>query len=564
VAALAQALGVRPLVAELLLRRGIAEPEQARRFLDPTLDQLHDPFLLKGMAQAAERLATALAQGQRIAISGDYDVDGITSSALLGHFLKAAGGDAQVFIPSRFDHGYGLTPASVEALMQIRPRLVVTVDNGITARAEVERLHAAAIETIVTDHHLPLAEGVPAGIVVNPLQPGCPYPFKRISGCGVTFKLVTALRKLLRERGWWSPARPEPNLKEYLDLVAIGTVADIVPLVDENRVFVHHGLEVLNRRDPLHPRRPGIAALAAVARAESITARTIGFQLAPRLNAAGRMTDGGLGVELLLATEPERAQALALQLDGENSARRQTGDEMFREAVRLIEAGGLAARGALLVASPAFHEGVIGIVASRLVERYHLPALVLAENGRSYRGSARSLPGLNVTQAIAAGADLLEQFGGHPAAGGCKLAKERLPAFRERFLAACEAEARRAGPPALQLDARLDPATLDPGLVEQLLRLEPYGHGNPEPAFVLEHTALPAAPPKVLKERHLKWTLGRGLDLFAPGLAEGYAPSPDLLYQVTLGFNEFRGNRRMQLTVQGTATRDALVEGAER
>ena len=553
--ALCDEAGVHPLVADMLLRRGIADPEAARVFFQPGLDGLHDPFLLKGMDAAVERIARALKSGGRIVVSGDYDVDGTTSSALLTHFLRAAGAgpeSLEFFIPNRFEHGYGLTPATVDALLERKPALVITVDNGITAVEEVARLRAEGVDTIVTDHHLPRPEGVPPGIVINPLQAGCGYPYKRISGCGVAFKLITALRKRLREQGHWGEELPEPNLKRYLDLVAIATVADVVPLTGENRLLVHHGLIELNAG----PRRPGVEALLAngnKARGREdpgrVTSRTIGFRLGPRLNAAGRMKDGALATELLLSEDPARAAELAEVLEHENDNRRTVGDAMFRDAVRRIEEGGLERAAGIVVSSQDFHEGIIGIVASRLVERYHRPVLVLAENGGSWKGSARSVPGIDVTEAIAAGGSLMENYGGHPGAGGCRFDKDRLEEVTSRFQEACGRQAGRAEAPARVLDGQLEPGGLDEALVEQVLRMEPFGHENEEPTFLIEQDALPA-PPEVLKERHLKWRVAPGVEMVGWNLAGGHAAEAGAAYRVRLGFNEYRGRKTVQLTVE--------------
>lgn len=564
VAELIRETGIEPLVADLLWRRGIRTPESLQRFLEPSLDQLHDPFLLKGMDEAVRVLAEACAAGARIVVSGDYDVDGITSSALLTDFLRRAGvTNLATFIPNRFDHGYGLTSRTVDALLALAPQVVVTVDNGITALGEVDRLRAAGVTTVITDHHLPREEGVPAGIVVNPLQPGCGYPFKRISGCGVTLKLVTALRKTLRERGWWSAARPEPNLKDWLDLVAIGTVADVVPLTEENRVLARHGLEVLNR-----PRlRPGIEALLAVSRHDRgdgrVTARTIGFQLAPRLNAAGRMKEGMLGVDLLLAERPEAAIELARQLDLANDERRSTGEEMLREALARIQQDRLDHAAGIVVTAPGFHEGVIGILAARLVERYQRPVVVLAESGGALKGSARSVPGVNVTEAITSCAPLLLEFGGHAGAGGLKLPADRLAAFREGFLADCARQLREVAPPSLWLDARLDPKRLSLELAEQFGRLEPFGQDHGEPAFLIEGADLPEAP-QILKDKqgrdkHLKWSLGPNAEMLGWSMAAQAPHAHQLRYKVRLSVNEFRGRRRAQLTVDEAVAADEAL-----
>jgi single-stranded-DNA-specific exonuclease len=543
--------GLHPVVAEILLRRGVETAEAAQRFLRPSLQHLHNPFELKGMTEAVAAIGEALEAGLPIVVSGDYDVDGITSSAMLTHFLRAAGAQGlRTFIPNRFGHGYGLTTRTVDALLELKPALIVTVDNGITAIAEVERLQQAGVRTVVTDHHLPRAEGVPPGIVVNPVQPGCLYPFKKLSGCGVTLKLMMALRERLRDKGWWSAQRPEPNLKDYLDLVAIGTIADVVPLLDENRVLARAGLEVLNRIQ----RRPGVQALLAVARVEkAVTARTIGFQIAPRLNAAGRMTDASVAVELLLAEDMPRALELAARLDQDNSDRRVKGDEMFKEALARIEGERLAEGAGIVVASSAFHEGIIGIVAARLVERFDRPVVVLAENGQSFKGSARSIPGINVTDAIAACAALLEEYGGHAGAAGCKFAKPHLPEFRAGFVAACLRLGENAEELVVRLDAQLRPQTADGDrltvLADQIAQLEPFGQEHEEPAFLVDSGDLGVAPAP-LAEKHLKWTLSPQLEMVGWRMA-GQLPLPaHSQFRVRMGLNEYRGTRKVQLTVE--------------
>jgi single-stranded-DNA-specific exonuclease len=543
--------GLHPVVAEILLRRGIDTAAAAERFLRPSLQHLHNPFQLLGMTEAVNAIGQALEEGQSIVVSGDYDVDGITSSAMLTHFLRAAGAQhLRTFIPNRFGHGYGLTTRTVDALLELKPALIVTVDNGITASAEVDRLQRAGVRTVVTDHHLPRAEGVPPGIVVNPVQPGCPYPFKKLSGCGVTLKLMMALRERLRDKGWWSGKRPEPNLKDYLDLVAIGTVADVVPLLDENRVLARAGLEVLNRIQ----RRPGVQALLAVARVDkAITARTIGFQIAPRLNAAGRMTDASIAVELLLAEDMPRALELATQLDQDNAERRTKGEEMFKEALTRIEEERLAEGEGIVVASPNFHEGIIGIVAARLVERFDRPVIVLAENGNAFKGSARSIPGINVTDAIAANAALLEEYGGHAGAAGCKLPKPRLAEFRTGFVAACRRLGEHAEAPVVRFDAQLRPKDTDAALLtalaDQLTLLEPFGQEHEEPAFLV-NTADLGVTPAPLAEKHIKWQVSQQVEMVGWRMAGQLPLSSDAQFRVRVGMNEYRGSRKVQLTVE--------------
>ena len=540
-------LGIHPVIAGILQRRGVTTLEEARRFLQPRLEHLHDPFLLKGMEEAVALIVRTLASNGRIVISGDYDVDGVTASALLGQFLRDSGSEnLDIFIPSRFDHGYGLTAAATEALLERNPDLVITVDNGITAVEEVALLHSAGVATIITDHHMPREAGIPPGIVINPLQPGCPYPFKAISGCGVAFKLVMALRKRLREAGWWNPQRPEPNIKNCLDLVAIGTIADVVPLLGENRVITHFGLEMLNRPD----RRAGVEALLSFGRPEPVSAHTVAFRIGPRINAAGRMAEGSLAVDLLLAENGERAMALAQRLESENDKRRAKGAEMQREAEALVTGDGASPSAGIVVCSPSFHEGIIGITAARLVDKFHRPAVVMAENGDNLKGSARSLAGINVTKALESCADLLIAFGGHPGAAGCKLARENLPQFRERFAQACAEMTPNGEPPPTFLDGRLDPSTLSEAFVQQLAQLEPFGHQNEEPAFLVEQNELKTAP-EMFGKGHAKWRLPGRAEMIAWRADESLRnPHPETTYRVRAEINRYRGSRNLQLIVE--------------
>ena len=548
-APLRETLGLHPLVADVLARRGVLAPEQARDFLQPKLTQLHSPLLLKGMEPAVARIEAAIRAGEPIVVSGDYDVDGMGSTALLMRFFADCGVErVQCFIPNRFAHGYGLTPATVEALLEMQPRLVITVDNGITAIDEVAALHDAGVDTVITDHHLPLEAGVPPGIVVNPQQPGCDYPDKTISGCGVAFKLITALRARLRESGWWSDARPEPNLKRYLDLVAIATIADVVPLVGENRVLTQHGLEVLNTME----RRAGVAALLAHCRylpPGGLEAETVAFQIAPRLNAAGRMSDGALAVRLLLEDNPERAADLAQVLEEENLRRRETGDQMFALARDMVKAAG-GDPPAIVVAHAEFHEGLIGIIAARLTERFGKPALVMAENGATYKGSARGIPGFHVARAIAAGAEHLERDGGHAGAGGCSVEKNNLAAFTDAFLQNCTLQLQGVGAPPRYLEGQLLPGEVSVALVDQMQALAPFGEGNAAPEFLLRGQQL-TAPPSLLKERHLKWVLSPEVEMVGWNMAALAETAAEYDYRVRLGINEFRGMRKAQLTING-------------
>ena len=360
-----------PYVAEILLRRGHKTREEIKSFLFPSLNNLRDPYELRQMREAVDLLQDTIAKNLRIVILGDYDVDGITATALMLEFLNKCGKlDLDFFIPNRIKHGYGLTESSTDILLEMRPELVITVDNGITAAREVQRLNDEGIKTIITDHHLADASLLPSGIVVNPNHPECKYPFKKISGCGVALKLIMALRKSLRDSGWWTAERPEPNLRDSLDLAALGTVADVMPLVDENRILTHHGLLVMNEKPRL-----AIQVLQKLKNVKTITSRTLGFQFAPLLNAAGRLEDADMAVHFLLSNDLQEAEKMAKKLDATNIERREKEGEMLETALALAETQKQFP--ALILASPEFHEGINGIVATRLVERFYKPVLIL-------------------------------------------------------------------------------------------------------------------------------------------------------------------------------------------
>ena len=298
-----------PYVAEILLRRGYKTHEEIKSFLLPSLNNLRDPYELRQMREAVDLLQDTIAKNLRIVILGDYDVDGITATALMLEFLSKCGKlDLDFFIPNRIKHGYGLTESSTDILLEMKPDLVITVDNGITAVREVQRLNDEGIKTIITDHHLADASLLPSGIVVNPNHPECKYPFKKISGCGVALKLIMSLRKSLRDSGWWTAERPEPNLRESLDLAALGTVADVMPLVDENRIVTHHGLLVMNEKP-----RMAIQVLQKLKNVKTITSRTLGFQFAPLLNAAGRLEDADMAVHFLLSNDLQDAEKMTFK-----------------------------------------------------------------------------------------------------------------------------------------------------------------------------------------------------------------------------------------------------------
>ena len=535
--------GTNPYVAEILLRRGYKTYEEIKSFLTPELSDLRDPYELRNMSEAVDLLRSMIIENRRIVILGDYDVDGITATALVLEFLKKCGKlNLDFFIPNRMIHGYGLTRSSAEIIIDMKPELVITVDNGITAAHEVDRLNQEGIKTIITDHHLADSNLLPAGIVINPNHPKCNYPFKKISGCGVALKLIMALRKSLREIGWWTQERPEPNLRESLDLAALGTVADVMPLIDENRILTYHGLLVMKEKPRL-----AIRILQKLKKIKTVTSRTLGFQFAPLLNAAGRMEDADVAVRFLLSKGHQEAEIIAKKLDSVNYQRRDKEGLMLKEALSLIEKEEQGP--AIILVSSNFHEGINGIVATRLVERFYKPVLILSKYGAKLKGSGRSIPELHLKEALSDSSDLLDRFGGHSAAAGCSLKIENLQAFRERFFTFCKKNIPESTEQNLQIDGKIEFSKLTNLFVEQLDRLQPFGEGNLEPIFSL---STPELPFKKIKNKHLKCEINEDIEIIGWNQAESFSKISPTKLAVNLCLNEFRGRRKIQLTIQDT------------
>ena len=465
-AELAQALGVSELTASVLVRRGIGDPEEARAFLDG-VDPGHDPFLLGDMQLACERIHAAVADGRRICVHGDYDVDGIAATTLAVLLLRELGADVEWHLPSRFDEGYGVSAATLGRLADDGCGLVLTVDCGITAVAEVAEARARGLEVIVTDHHRPAAELPECPVVAT--RPS-DYPFPELCGTGVVYKLGQALFGVDSE----VPRR-------HLDLVALATIADVVPLVDENRALALSGLRALARTQ-----KPGLQALmrAAAVDPATVDAGACGFRLGPRINAAGRLGHPRAALELLLTDDADEARRLASHLEELNRERQAVEARIFREAVQQVEewAPELRARRAYVVAGEAWHEGVIGIVASRLVERFNRPVVLLAGTEGDWKGSGRSIPSFDLHGALAACSALLGRWGGHRAAAGLSIAAENVPAFAAAF---AEHAAGLLEDDDLRAVTHVDAVvprgtTLTLELCQELVRLAPFGLGNPE------------------------------------------------------------------------------------
>jgi len=504
---LAERLGVPPLVARILVRRGYADAARARLFLEPSLEDLPDPLTLKDMPKAVARLVEAVRRKEEVLLFGDYDADGIVSIAILKTALDRAGARAGFQVPSRLREGYGLRTEVIEQAAATGIKLLISADTGIRAGEAIRRARQLGLDVIVTDHHLPEEDLPPALAILNPKQPDCPYPFKDLCGAGVAFKLVQALV----ERLGWPAERRRKFLQSLLKLVAIATVADVVPLVGENRILVKHGLEGLRS-----VRSPGLRALlemAGLEQGEAPSAHEVAFRVAPRMNAAGRMADATQVIELLLTADSEKAQYLAAQLQNFNQDRQRVEVDIIRSILEECERMPPAPEQAALVfAGQNWHRGVLGIVASRLAERFYRPVIVLSvdpETGLA-QGSGRSIPPFHLLEALESMADLFVQFGGHRQAAGMTLEAARVDEFREKL----DRRARRVlSPqdlvPALDIDAVIDLSELDESAVEAVLRLGPFGFGNPQPVLALLGARL-ASDPVVLKQKHVRLAVHQG------------------------------------------------------
>lgn len=538
---------VQPLVARLLSVRGISTLREMKQFLTPSLSDMEDPFRLKGMTAAVDRLAKARQRGETVCIHGDYDVDGITSVALLMTFLQAVGCPAVYVIPLRLEEGYGLSTDGVDEAVRLGATVLITVDCGITSVKEADYCRRKGIDLIITDHHTP-GEILPDALaVINPLQPGCTATFRQLAGVGLAFKLAIALRSRLRSEGLFANGS-EPNLREYLDLAALGTIADLVPLRGENRIIAAFGLKELTVGE-----RTGIRALKKAALVtDPVGSGDVGFRLAPRLNAAGRLDDAKRGVELLLTSDEEEAAVIAAELDAANRERQEIEKEILAEALSMAQSPEMAGRTSIVMASDSWHPGVIGIVASRVVEAFHRPVILIALQDGIGKGSGRSIPSLHLYDAIAACAEHLLKFGGHRQAAGLTVVEETLAAFIDRFDAFVAGQLTEEDlTPVLLIDAELAPEEITPGLVELTASLRPFGMGNPEPLFMLRGARVLQS--RVLKEAHLKLRLeagGRMFDAIGFGMAAKAIDSGVVDVAFVPELNVWNGRESLQLRLK--------------
>ncbi len=547
---LADELSIHPMTAKILVKRGIVDPDLARIFLAPELSQLHDPFLLPDMDVAVARLIVAMTDNEAITICGDYDTDGVCSTALLLRFLRQIGARVDHYIPHRERDGYGLQAAAVTQLVARGSTLLVTVDNGTGALEAVAAASAAGLDVIITDHH-EVGDALPKALaIVNPKRADAKYPFTGLCGAGVAFKLLMALRQRLRTTGWFA-THPEPNLRELLDLVAVATVADVVPLIDENRILVAHGLRQLQRQPKI-----GLRELLRVAGTPSdrIDSYALGFQLSPRLNAAGRLAHADLALELLATEDTARAAVLAGELNALNAQRQQTEARIIaqiRERIALVP--DLHSRSSLVLADVAWPVGVVGIVAGRIAETYRLPAVVIGLPGEVGRGSARTVGNFPLLESIAACRDSLQHFGGHEAAAGLTIAADRVEQFTNDFEVAARARLQPSmREKSLRADAEITVSELSRELTDELQRLGPFGMGNPEPLLVVRGAQVERR--RIVGNNHLQLRVRQQQTILpAIGFSMGQHPAIDAAVVDLIGtptLNTWQGATTVQLRMR--------------
>jgi single-stranded-DNA-specific exonuclease len=555
-------LGISPLLSQLLAGRNITTPEEADSFLSPRLNNLHSPFLMKDMEKAVERICKAVKCQEEIVLYGDYDVDGITGTSMLLLFLRSVGARVSFFIPDRSKEGYGLHIKVLERIKEKGANLIITIDCGSSDVEQVQFAQRQGMDVIITDHHKVSSVVPPAYAMVNPQQKECAFPFDSLAGVGVVFKLLMALRKTLRDHGFWE-GRPVPNLKEYLDLVALGTIADIVQLIDENRILVKYGLKQLTEGS-----RVGIKALKEVCGLSDveITSGLVAFRLGPRINAPGRMSQAARAVTLLTTDDYQEAQKIALLLEQENKQRQQIEARISKEACALIDAdANLQERKSIVLASSRWHPGVIGICASRLLDKYGKPSILIACDDKKGigKGSARSAELFHLYEGLQACAHLLKNYGGHRSAAGLTIELSKLEEFREFFdTVVSDNFSEEDIIPPIEIDAEVSLKEVSEQLVKEISRLEPFGRCNPEPMF--SSLELDSYVSKEVGKGHLKLKIKEeslSYDAIGFNMAEQFLPSlhppdayPDGTGRIKIAFvpqiNTWQGVTSVQLKVK--------------
>jgi single-stranded-DNA-specific exonuclease len=534
---------VTPIMAQILVNRSITTPEQADFFLHPSLLKLHDPMLMKGMQEAVYRIRKAISKKEKILIYGDYDVDGISATALLMLALKRLKADVNCYIPNRIEEGYGLSEKSIGIISKKAPDLVVTVDCGITAIREIMELKRQGVDTIITDHHTPESRLPDTDIIINPLQSTCLYPDKNLAGVGIAFKLAAGL--LDKDDHW---------LYEQLDLVCLGTIADVVPLIGENRILVKNGLDVLT-----YTKKQGLKALIeeACLSGKDITARSVGFILGPRINAAGRLGTAQASLDLLTTDNPLQARDLAKTLTSENKNRQKMEERVLKQALSRVEKEiDFKQHRVIVLEDVSWHKGVIGIVASRLVDRFYRPTVIISVDGLQGRGSGRSIKNFNLFKALSSCSDCLDNYGGHSYAAGLTISTNRLNDFKKRINdIAHESILTQDLVPQIYVDAEIPIGALDKGLLEELDRLSPFGIGNPRPVFVSRNLKIRSGPRVLRRSTISMWVTDDKVTAEAIGfnMADSMPSDPvnqrvDIAY--TCDLNKYKGITSIKLQLK--------------
>jgi len=533
-------LSLSPQVARILSHRGISLPETAQAFLHHGLKDLPSPFLFKDMKKAVDRLIHAITAKEKITIYGDYDVDGTVGTSILVRFFQEIGYPVHFYIPHRLREGYSLNKEALKTLHATGSQIIITVDNGASAIDDITFAKQLGLDVIITDHHELPPQWPDAFALINPLRPDNEHPDKYLCGSGVAFHLIMGLRQSLREIGFFSQ-KPEPNLRKYVDLVALATVADVVPLKGVNRILVKEGLRIMP-----HTAWQGLKALIDISLIDDkITSGHLGFRLGPRLNACGRLYDAATGVRLLTTDSIQEAKTLAIELDTANRERQEIEKQILIEAQALLEKENLPERLGLVLYQEHWHPGVIGIVASRIVEQTSRPVILLGREKENLKGSGRSFGKFNLVEALRECAPFLKKFGGHKAAAGVTLTLESFVNFREQF---DQAVKKHLTPeechPFLMIDEKLDPTQWNTDLWEELKTLEPFGSGNSEPVFTLSHITPSQSRLMGSEKQHIKFKLDKLPFIEATGFQMAHQFSNSTVFNLAfyLRENTFRGN----------------------
>lgn len=549
---LTKVLRCHPLLSTLLVNRNIMDHRSASEFLQPSLGNLRAPDGMCDIDAAVRRTCVAIENGEKILVFGDYDVDGVTATCLLTEFLEQVGAKVSYYIPHRLHEGYSLHPGHLQnGAIASHTGLIITVDCGVSSLEAVAAAADAGIDVIVTDHHA-ITKPLPQAVaVINPNRPDCPSGLGALSGVGVVFYLAIALRKALRERQYFA-SHTEPNLKKLCDLVALGTVADMVPLIGENRVLTSVGLQIINSGA-----RPGLNRLIEASHSSGgqIDSEDIAYRLAPRLNAAGRLNHASDAVELLKARDNLTAADLARALDRLNTRRREIEQDTCHSIEdALTRSPELADRPAIVLADEAWHPGITGIAAARLARKYQRPVFLISLSGETGKGSGRSVPGVDIIRCLNACAPILERYGGHPTAAGITLTKYNISKFRAIFEAEVEKQIKRGiAPERVRVDCELRLSQIQPGLMEMLARLAPFGQGNPEPFFLVRDIVITRK--KTVGRHHTRLTISQQADNAQKNVEAIYfnttqVPEKARLVVFALRWNHWRGKKTIQAVIQ--------------